>query len=150
MVLNRYTVQMVKEQTAHYESVPELTSPASLYAMICEALDLDKKLQEEFHIIMFNAKLKPIGSALIGMGGIASCPARIADIFRPAILKGAYAICLTHNHPSGETTPSAADDEVTREAIEAGRILGIEVMEHMICGDGRCYSYRSSRPNMFK
>lgn len=77
MVLNRYSVQVVKEQTAHYESLPEVTDPASLYYLICEALGLDKKLQEEVHVIMFNAKMKPIGSALIGMGGLTTCQANL-------------------------------------------------------------------------
>ena len=150
MTLNRYSVQVVKEQTAHYESLPEVTDPASLCCLIREALGLDKKLQEEVHIIMFNAKMKPIGSALIGMGGLTTCPASLADIFRPAICKGAYAICLTHNHPSGETEPSVQDDVLTKNAIAAGKILGIEVVDHIICADGGFHSYRDARPDMFK
>jgi len=149
MVLNRYTVQMVKEQTAHY-SVPELTTPDDIYQMLCEALHMDAKLQEEIHIVMFNAKLKPIGSALIGMGNVVGCAARIADMFRPAIVAGAYSIVITHNHPSGDPDASAKDIELTAAAIEAGKLLGIEVMDHIICGDGRFYSIRLGHPEMFK
>jgi len=149
MVLNRYTVQMVKEQTAHY-SVPELSSPEEIYQMLCEALHMDTKLQEEVHVVMFNAKMKPIGSALIGKGTATSCHASMADVFRPAILKGACGIILTHNHPSGEVEPSIQDDTLTKRAIDAGKILGIEVMDHIICGDGCFYSYHNAREDMFK
>ena len=63
-------------------------------------------------------------------------------MFKAALLANAAAIILTHNHPSGDPTPSADDVGLTRRLVDAGTLLGVDVLDHVIVGDGRYYSFR--------
>ncbi len=65
------------------------------------------------------------------------------EVFRPAITRGAAAIILVHNHPSGDVTPSREDLNLTARLVEAGRLLGIEVLDHLIVAESRYLSFRS-------
>ena len=71
-------------------------------------------------------------------GSVNSSIFSVREIFQKALLANAVSIILMHNHPSGVTDPSIEDVEVTRRAVEAGRIIGIEVLDHIIVGDGFC------------
>jgi len=64
------------------------------------------------------------------------------EVFKAALLANAAAIILTHNHPSGDPTPSADDMALTRRLAEAGTLIGVEVLDHIIVGDGRYFSFR--------
>ncbi|MBC7323937.1 MAG: hypothetical protein H5T99_01325, partial [Moorella sp. (in: Bacteria)] len=64
------------------------------------------------------------------------------EVFKDPIRRSAAAIILVHNHPSGDPTPSREDIQVTRRLVEAGQILGIEVLDHLIIGDGRFTSLK--------
>jgi len=149
MKFDRFSVQLVRESTVHYEA-KQIREPAGIYEILCNELNLDKKLQEEMHIIMLNVKMKPIGSSMISMGGLASCACSPREIFRPAIVAGAYAVILAHNHPSGEAGPSSADIEATVKAVQSGNIIGITVADHIICGNNGYCSLRESYPDIFK
>lgn len=87
---------------------------------------------EELWILMLNAKNQAIGTARVSMGGMHGCAVVPGDVFRPAIVAVARAIVLAHNHPSGDFTPSHSDEEMTRDVIEAGELLGIRVYDHLI------------------
>lgn len=67
---------------------------------------------------------------------------RIAEVFRAAVRRNATAILLAHNHPSGDPTPSPEDVALTREVIQAGRVLEVEVLDHLVIGRGRFVSLR--------
>ena len=66
------------------------------------------------------------------------------EVFKAALLANAAAIVLCHNHPSGESTPSRDDLQLTRRLVEAGTLLGVEVLDHIIVGDARYYSFKQS------
>ena len=90
-----------------------------------------------------------IARTMISLGLLDSCPVHPREVFRQAIIDSAAAIILVHNHPSGDTTPSAEDLRVTRQLVEASRILGIRVLDHIIVareGEGRP-GYLSIREN---
>ncbi|TMB60660.1 MAG: hypothetical protein E6J49_11745 [Chloroflexi bacterium] len=76
------------------------------------------------------------------MGSVSGTPVRIAELFAEAIKRQAPAILMAHNHPSGDPTPSADDIRTTREAAHAGRILGIDLVDHLVFGAGRWVSLR--------
>jgi DNA repair protein RadC len=76
------------------------------------------------------------------VGSVSGTPVRIAELFSDAIKRQAPAIVLAHNHPSGDPTPSADDIRTTRDAASAGRLLGIEVVDHLVFGAGRWVSLR--------
>ena len=149
MKFDTFSVQLVRESTVHYEA-KQIRDPAGIYEILCDKLNLDKKLQEELHIIYFNSKMKPIGSSMISKGGLASCACSPREIFAPAIVAGAYAVVMAHNHPSGDPYPSDADLEATVKAIKAGKIVGIEVVDHIVVGASDYCSLREIYPDMFK
>ena len=86
---------------------------------------------------LLNVKCELMMRTRVSMGGISSSPAPSREVFRMAVQKGAYAVILAHNHPSGDPEPSPEDISVTRRLVEAGRILGVQVLDHIIIGDGR-------------
>lgn len=90
--------------------------------------------------LMLDPKLKLRGFHMVSIGTFDATMFQPRDIFRPSVLCGATGIIVGHNHPSGDPRPSEADMAVTSELIWAGRILGIEVRDHVIVGGGKYVS----------
>lgn len=88
--------------------------------------------QEMFIVLHLNTKLKIVGHHLVSIGTLDSCTAHPRDIFRAAILNNSHSVILMHNHPSGDTNPSEADIRITRKVKQAGDLLNIEVLDHVI------------------
>ncbi|WP_258360963.1 RadC family protein [Moorella sulfitireducens] len=98
--------------------------------------------RENFRTISLNTKNQVIGIDSVSVGSLNSSPAHPREVFKDPIRRSAAAIILVHNHPSGDPTPSQDDLAVTRRLVEAGQILGIEVLDHLIIGDGRFTSFK--------
>lgn len=92
--------------------------------------------KEHMKVIMLNVKCKVIGIEEISIGSLNSSLAHPREIFIPAIKNSSANIILTHNHPSGDPTPSKDDIDITKRIYEAGKIIGIELYDHIIIGDG--------------
>ena len=90
--------------------------------------------REHFVMYCLNSKLRLISEHVISIGSIDSAPVHPREVFAPAIKKGAAAIVVAHNHPSGDPTPSQPDIDVTRRLKEASAILGIKLQDHVIVG----------------
>ncbi len=103
--------------------------------------------QEHLYVIMMDVKNKMIAKELISKGGLASSVVHPREVFKKAIKKSCASIIVVHNHPSGNPTPSRNDIEVSKRLSSAGDILGIEVLDHIIIGDGRYISLKES--NLF-
>lgn len=97
---------------------------------ICKNLD-----REHFYAIYLDVRGKVIGYELIAIGGLASVEVAPREMFRGAILAGAFAIVIGHNHPSGDPEPSSEDLQLTKRMMEAGQLLGIEVMDSIIAAN---------------
>jgi DNA repair protein RadC len=89
-------------------------------------------LQEEFHIVTLDTQLGPIGTHHITTGTLDASLVHPREVFRPAIRDSASAIILVHNHPSGDPTPSREDRSVTERLTQAGDLLGIRVLDHIV------------------
>ncbi len=89
-------------------------------------------VQEEFHIVTLDTKHKPIRTHRITVGTLDASLVHPREVFRPAIRDAASAVLLVHNHPSGESTPSREDHQVTKRLMEVGKLVGIEVLDHII------------------
>ncbi|MGB7345356.1 MAG: DNA repair protein RadC [Pirellulaceae bacterium] len=99
-------------------------------------------VQEEFHIVTLDTKHKPIRSHRITVGTLDASLVHPREVFRPAIRDAASAVLLVHNHPSGDPTPSREDHQVTERLTEAGKLIGINVLDHIIVASERCLSIR--------
>lgn len=108
--------------------------PEDAAGLLMEEMRYYKK--EHMRIIMLNVKCKVIGIEEISIGSLNSSLAHPREIFIPAIEKSSASIILVHNHPSGDPTPSRDDVEITKRVSEGGKILGIELHDHIIIGDG--------------
>ena len=107
-------------------------NPDQMEAFLGDIRDL---AQEVFIVVTLNAKNLAIQRHLVSIGTVNSALVHPRECFRPAILDGASAVVLGHNHPSGDATPSADDIKITRQLIQAGRHLGIKVMDHIVIGN---------------
>ena len=93
--------------------------------------------QEELRVVVLDTKNHVIEVGMVYRGTINSSAVRVAEVFKAAIRRNAAAIILAHNHPSGDPSPSSEDVAVTREIVEAGKLLGIELLDHLVIGMGR-------------
>jgi DNA repair protein RadC len=118
-------------------ALPEdpVRGPADVYRRMGPRLrDLS---QEEFHALLLNTRHCVIREVAVTRGILDASLIHPREVFRLAVVEGAAGIILVHNHPSGDPTPSPEDRAVTRQLAEAGRALGIPVLDHVVLGDGR-------------
>ena len=97
--------------------------------------EMSRLAQEQLRVLLLDTKNRVIGQRVIYQGNVNSSVIRPAEIFRPAVAENAPGIIIVHNHPSGDPTPSPEDVAVTRDLVKAGKLLGIEVMDHVVIGD---------------
>lgn len=100
-----------------------------------------KSDREEFMVLMLDVKNNLIGYNLVSVGTLDYVIIHPREVFKPAILANAASIILTHNHPSGDPNPSGNDIELTKEVVEAGKLLSIHVLDHVIIGDSKFFSF---------
>jgi DNA repair protein RadC len=86
--------------------------------------------------VLLNTKNEVIESPLVSVGTLSAALVHPREVFKPAIRASAASVILAHNHPSGKVEPSREDREVTGRLVESAEILGIEVLDHVILGDG--------------
>lgn len=114
--------------------VLRIKSPQDVAAWVME--DLRYLQHEQFLILMLNTKNGIISSEEVSRGSLNASIVHPREVFTRAIKRSAAAIILVHNHPSGDPTPSQEDINVTRRLVEVGRLVGIDVLDHLIIGDG--------------
>ncbi len=100
--------------------------------------------KEVFKIILLNTKSQIICDENISEGTLNSSLVHPREVFKYAIKKSAHKIILMHNHPSGDSSPSNEDKKITYRLIECGKLVGIEVVDHIIIGDGNYYSFKEN------
>ena len=109
---------------------PEIVrSPEAVYRLLQDMRDLQ---QEEMRVVLLNTRCQVMDVITVARGGAATCHVEMPGIFRAALVAGATSIILAHNHPSGDPSPSAEDFRVTKSAVDAGRLLGIKVVDHLV------------------
>lgn len=121
------------------ESRDCITGPESVALMFMQEMrDLNK---ENFKLLILNCKGEIISNESIAVGDLTSAIVHPREVFSSAVRKSAKAVILVHNHPSGSTIPSKEDIHMTQRLKEAGEILGIDVLDHIIIGDGQWLSF---------
>lgn len=99
-------------------------------------------LQEEFHVVTLDTKHRMIDSHLITRGTLDASLVHPREVFRPAIKDASSSVLLAHNHPSGDPTPSREDHQITDRLTDAGKLIGITVLDHIVIAKERCLSIR--------
>lgn len=99
---------------------------------------------EEFRVLLLDQGLRLLGDAVIGRGGLTATVVDVRLILREALLAGAPAIALCHNHPSGNPQPSPQDDKLTAKVARAAAEMDIRVVDHIVLGDRAYYSYQEA------
>lgn len=101
-----------------------------------------KNLKKEiFSVMLLNSKNRLMKTVTISEGALTGTIVHPREVFNPAIRESAHGVIFTHNHPSGDPEPSAEDIALTRRLVEAGKLMGIRVIDHLIIGDNRYYSF---------
>lgn len=111
-----------------------ITSPGEVASLFVEEMRYLKK--EYFKVLLLNTKNEIIMIENISIGGLNSSVVHPREVFCTAIKKSACSVIAVHNHPSGNPAPSQSDIDITRRLAEAGELLGIKVLDHLIIGDG--------------
>ena len=131
--INIVSIKMVKESSFLYQT-RQILSPKDAYEMIKEQLEgLDR---EQFIIACLNTKNEPTNITVVSVGSLNKAIVHPREVFKTAILSNAASIMAFHNHPSGDTEPSQQDIQLTNRLYEAGELLGIKLLDHLIIGDG--------------
>ncbi|MFN2270177.1 MAG: RadC family protein [Anaerolineae bacterium] len=144
-----------KAKTAQIKAALELgrrmllTSPEDRFAVRSPA-DVAQLLmaemahleQEHFRVLYLDTRNRLMGSETVYVGSLNASHIRVGEIFRDAVKRNCAAIIVVHNHPSGDPTPSPEDVAVTRQLVEAGKLLDIELLDHLIIGQQRFVSLR--------
>jgi DNA repair protein RadC len=116
--------------TQQVETRPQIKTPADAASLLRPVMGSLE--QEEVWVLMLDTRNRVIHSAMIYRGNLKAVNMRIAELFRDAIRHNAASIIIAHNHPSGDASPSADDVAVTRELVKAGKLLDIEVLDHLV------------------
>ena len=97
--------------------------------------------RENFFVVLLDVRSRVMGLHQISTGVVDSAPVHPREVFGPAVREAAVAVVIAHNHPSGDPSPSKQDHEVTDRLKSAGQLLGIEVLDHVVVGTDRYYSF---------
>ncbi len=120
---------------------PAIKSPQDVAALMMHELrHLDR---EHFCVLLLNTKNHVLYRETVAIGTLNSSTVHPRELFKTAVRRSAAAVILVHNHPSGDPTPSREDVELTARLREAGRILGIEVLDHVVIGDNKYVSLKA-------
>ena len=128
-------IVLVKEKVGRYELPRETKSPEEAYNAIKTITNVQEEAQEVFGILVLNIKNKIVAAHEVSRGTLNTSMVHPREVFKPAVLHNAAAIICFHNHPSGDPEPSKEDIEMTKLLVGAGKIIGIEILDHIIVGD---------------
>lgn len=118
----------------------KVLSPVDISSLLMS--ELRYKKQEHFIAVLLDTKHQVIGIETISIGTLNSTLVHPREVFNRAVRRSAHGIVLVHNHPSGIPEPSKEDSVLTERLVEAGKLIGIHVLDHVIIGDGIFYSFK--------
>ena len=122
------------------ESRIQIKRPADIANLLM--LEMGHLDQEHLRTVLLDTKNRLQGISTVYVGSLNAALIRVGEVFKPALKRNSAALIVVHNHPSGEASPSPEDVLVTREIVQAGKLLDIEVLDHLIIGHGYFVSMR--------
>lgn len=139
--INIYKLKMIKEESVEYGNAT-VKSPTDIIRLAHDVMGLHEAAEENFVIVCLNTKNKISGVHTVSIGSLNASIVHPREVFKAAMLNNSSGILLVHNHPSGDPEPSREDIETTNRLVNAGNILGIKVLDHVIIGDNRYKSLK--------
>jgi DNA repair protein RadC len=109
-----------------------LDTPERIYDYF--APQLSHLPQEQVMVAAVDARLKHMATTMVSMGTVSECSAHPREIMRPVLTRAAYGFVLVHNHPSGDPSPSRADESITRRLLEVSNTMQVQFLDHVIVG----------------
>jgi DNA repair protein RadC len=138
-LLPRYRIMLVRESEDTFTKYPKFQNSRELLETFREELAaLDR---EHFVLIALDSKNRTIGYHTISVGSLSTSVVHPREVWKSALLDSAAAVVFLHNHPSGDPAPSREDRDCTSRLIEASKILGIHVLDHIVFGESDYYSF---------
>lgn len=133
--LDLVSVKLIRDKTIAYGEM--IRTPQDLHETVSPLLeDMDR---EVFAVINLNSKHQPINLNIVSMGGINKAYVDAREVFKASILSNAVDLCLIHNHPSGDASPSLEDERLTERLMEGAALLGFNVLDHIIISPNHKY-----------
>ncbi len=136
-------IELGRRLINHREDTPQIKSPSDAANYLMPKLANEQ--QEHLIVLLLNMKNHILDTIWLYKGTLNSSVLRVAEVFHEAIRRNAAAIIVCHNHPSGDPTPSLEDIRVTRDIREAGTLLDIDLLDHVIIGHGRFTSMKEKK-----
>ncbi len=122
------------------EERPAINSPADAAALV--QYEMSALEQEHLRVMLLDRRNRVLETVEVYRGSVSSSQVRIGEVFKEAVRKNASALIVIHNHPSGDPTPSPDDVAVTRAILQAGKLLDVDVLDHLVIGQGRWVSLK--------
>lgn len=130
-------LELVRRLSVPTENPYTIKSPKDAADLVMAEMQYLK--QEQMRVLVLNSKNQVILNRIMYTGTVNSSVLRAAELFRPAIIRNAPAIVICHNHPSGDPSPSPEDIACTEQMVQAGKVLDVELVDHLVIGAG-CYA----------
>ena len=122
------------------EDLPVISCPEDVRRLL--GPEMAPLAQEQLRVLLLNTKNQVMGQRVIYQGNVNSSMIRPAEVLRPAVMEAVPSIIVSHNHPSGDPTPSPEDAAITGKLFQAAKLLGIELLDHVVIGGDRAVSLK--------
>lgn len=137
-----FNLKVVKEGSGRYDVRKKIQSPDDVFNIAQNVIRASEHAEENLWLITLDTKNNITGIFTVSTGSLNSSIVHPREVFKRAVLQNAASIVICHNHPSGDPTPSQEDINTTKRIYDAGKILGIELLDHIIIGDSRYTSLK--------
>ena len=141
-IFTKFKLQIIKEESGKYEIENKIDNPEVASYILRNVCNLENETEEVMMLLTLDTKNKVTGIFEVSRGSLNTSIVHPREIFKRAIINNASNVIIAHNHPSGDTTPSKEDINVTQRLKECGKILGVELLDHLIIGEGRYCSLK--------
>ena len=133
----RYQVDFQPERPADR---PQINSPQDVFNLL--GPEMGALAQEQLRVLLLNTRNQVMGQRIVYQGNVNSSIVRPAEVLRAAVIESAPSIVIAHNHPSQDPTPSPEDVSITRDLVQGGKLLGIDLLDHVVIGGDKWVSLK--------
>ena len=134
----RYQVETQPERPTG--DLPSINCPEDVRRLL--GPEMAQLAQEQLRVLLLDTKNNVVGQRVVYQGNVSSAIVRSAEVLRPAVIEAVPSIIISHNHPSQDPTPSPEDVAITRELTQAAKLLGIELLDHVVIGGEKFVSLK--------